>query len=89
MKYTWEEKDIVCGTIVKPAGSGGEHFIIGYMFGFDEPSKTLTMNSLSDGMVMSLGKTKEAAVRTLNDGNYVPVVISVKLMDIYKIAFAH
>lgn len=89
MKYTWEEKDIICGRIVckdpsyqglttfEPNGNALKWiFKIGYGFylnGNSFPEKSFATISMTDGCIVSIGKTDKEMADYLNKAELIPM----------------
>ena len=84
MKYTWEEKDIICGRIVckDPSYQGNSTFDpngsalkwtmkLGY--GFYPDGQNFCMLSLTDGLIYKLGRTAKEVADYLNKCELIPM----------------
>lgn len=71
MKFTWEPNDIECGRRVV-AYNDTEQYIIGY---FHAAGKEYCLLSGRDGLVKTIGTTKDDVAEHLNKGGYKPLTI--------------
>ena len=68
MKFTWEEKDVECGRIVRsPTTATNNKAMIGY-----EPGKGVLLLSLSDGLIVIHALDKKDMAHWLNESRFEP-----------------